>query len=202
LHYIKLNSNQFALVDIDDSGYTLYDSLSDYVTGTVSSEEIDFNKFNFAYCPTLTENNSLKPCNMYVNTTYDNNINCYSIIVAQDKTSKEVRWIQPLYSMQNRYQIPMLNSWDGSLTIDKKNGIILSTVVGAGKKTANNTFEGVLMGEIQQENEIPLMGLYGFSKGEQSFGFKTDGTAFIGKSGGGRIEFDGNYGTIKSASYD
>jgi hypothetical protein len=28
----------------------------------------------------------------------------------------------------------MLNSWDGELTIDKNNGTILSTMVGAGSK--------------------------------------------------------------------
>jgi hypothetical protein len=42
----------------------------------------------------------------------------------------------------------MLNSWDGSLTIDEKNGTIMSTMIGAGRKSKNNTFEGVLMGNI------------------------------------------------------
>ena len=34
-----------------------------------------------------------------------------------------------------------------------------------------------------------------------SYAFKEDGTAFIGKAGRGRIELDGNYGTIKSSSW-
>jgi hypothetical protein len=34
------------------------------------------------------------------------------------------------------------------LTIDENNGIILSTVVGAGRKNSDNQFSGVLMGEV------------------------------------------------------
>jgi hypothetical protein len=42
----------------------------------------------------------------------------------------------------------MLNSWDGGLTIDEENGIILSTMLGAGRKNDDNTFSGVLIGDI------------------------------------------------------
>jgi hypothetical protein len=41
-------------------------------------------------------------------------------------------------------------------------------------------------------------GLYGFHHGAQSFGFNINGTAFIGKSNGGRISFDGTHGFIYS----
>ncbi|MDD7754111.1 MAG: hypothetical protein PUJ51_06340 [Clostridiales bacterium] len=34
-----------------------------------------------------------------------------------------------------------------------------------------------------------------------TYAFKDDGTAFIGKSGKGRISFDGNEGIIESGSY-
>ena len=98
----------------------------------------------------------------------------------------------------------MLNEWDGKLTIDEKNGTILSMMVGAGRKEADNSFSGVLMGDIQTNtnNElIDSIGLYGYHKGAQSYGFKVDGTAFIGKSNTGRIEFDGSKGTITSTQY-
>jgi hypothetical protein len=36
--------------------------------------------------------------------------------------------------MQSQYDFAMLNEWDGSLTIDEKNGTILSTMLGAGRK--------------------------------------------------------------------
>jgi hypothetical protein len=85
-------------------------------------------------------------------------------------------------------------------------------MIGAGRKTENNTFEGVLMGDVQKaegdqdnkefnyDNKTGL-GIYGFNDGAQSFGFNVDGTAFIGKSGRGRILMDGNKGQISSASY-
>ena len=44
-------------------------------------------------------------------------------------------------------------------------------------------------------------GVYGFHEGAMSYALKEDGTAFIGKSGGGRILLDGNKSIIESASY-
>jgi hypothetical protein len=98
----------------------------------------------------------------------------------------------------------MLNAWDGSLQIDEENGTIMSSMVGAGRKTTNNTFEGVLMGDIGGQvnsDNATGIGLYGYHDGAQSFHFGIDGKAFLGKSGRGRILLDGNSGTISSASY-
>jgi hypothetical protein len=96
-----------------------------------------------------------------------------------------------------------LNEWDGTATTIKDSSI-MSPCIGAGSKDSeNNTFSGVLMGKIKKTGEQQAKhGLYGFNKGEEVFGFKEDGTAFIGKSSGGRIKFDGNKSEIKSASYD
>jgi hypothetical protein len=44
-------------------------------------------------------------------------------------------------------------------------------------------------------------GLYGFRDGEMSFAFMEDGTAFMGRSGEGRILFDGTSGSIQSGNY-
>ena len=104
---------------------------------------------------------------------------------------------------QNVYGSSVINKWDGGLTVDEENNTILSAMVGAGRKNANNKFEGILMGDISKskDNSLTDIGLYGFYNGAQSFGFKVDGTAFIGKSGGGRIEFNGTNSTITSVSY-
>lgn len=110
-------------------------------------------------------------------------------------------WRQPLLIIQNRYASAMLNSWDGKLTIDEKNGTILSSMIGAGKKNDDNSFSGVLMGNVQLADKTPTIGLYGYNYGAQSFGFLENGTAFIGKSNTGRIWFDGNQGYITSQSY-
>jgi hypothetical protein len=86
----------------------------------------------------------------------------------------------------------------------------------AGRKATNNTFEGVVMGDValgtssnigfENGSNIGLsnqtgLGLYGFQDGTQSFGFNIDGTAFLGKAGRGRIIFNGNSGTIASANW-
>ena len=112
----------------------------------------------------------------------------------------QIVWTQPIYIYQNEYSSALLNSWDGSLTFDEENGIILSRTVGAGSKDNRNRYKGVIMGDVAQVDNTPIYGLYGYSEGVQSFGFKIDGTAFIGKSGKGQINFDGNSGQISSLS--
>jgi hypothetical protein len=70
----------------------------------------------------------------------------------------------------------------------------------AGKKNSNNTFTGVVMGEDKSSIDNTI-GLYGYSEGVQSFGFRENGTAFIGAERTGRIEFDGTKAIIKSSNY-
>lgn len=134
-------------------------------------------------------------------------VNCYRDLLKPNeqgeiKREKTLVWSQPLYIYQNSYTSTLLNSWDGKLTIDEENGTILSTAVGAGAKDDENRFNGVIMGDLSGIDKTPVFGLYGYNEGQQSFGFKVDGTAFIGKSGRGQINFDGNSGTISSLSYN
>jgi hypothetical protein len=88
-------------------------------------------------------------------------------------------------------------------------------MLGAGRKEIDNTFSGVILGDVQAKAGFAVdnmddiskgpksgLGLYGLHHGAQSFGFNIDGTAFLGKSGKGRIYFDGNYGMIKSGAWD
>ena len=61
-----------------------------------------------------------------------------------------------------------------------------------------------MMGDLSKSkssNDLNQTGLFGFHQGVLSFGFKSDGSAFIGKAGSGRIEFDGTNSTIMSAGY-
>lgn len=163
-----------------------------------------------AYLPTLSKG-ALLPANMWVDggdVSYDAEKNATSHIpYVFCKVGEDVVWSQPILIIQNRYPSPMLNAWDGKFTIDEENGTILSTMVSAGRKNKDNQFEGVLMGDIEAgsgfnpDNKSGL-GIYGFNAGAQAFGFNIDGTAFLGKSGRGRILFDGNSGSISSASYN
>ena len=112
--------------------------------------------------------------------------------------------IVPIVTILNSYGLSYLNSWDGtSIEINEDGGYILAPQVGAGVKEEDNSFSGVLMGQLEGvSSNSGLVGLYGFDHGAASYGFLQDGTAFIGKSGLGQIKFDGNESTIMSANYE
>lgn len=183
-----------------------YDEDGKYANATtLASNEY---KLLYNYMPRLAADNSLIPSQMFLDqktyTGQPNNLHqLHPVVICQD-SSNVVLWAQPIYLMQNRYASGMLNDWDGGFEIDKENGTIMSTMVGAGRKTTNNTFEGVLMGNVERasEDNATGIGLYGFHDGAQSFHFGIDGTAFIGKSGHGRIRFDGDHGSIYSDQFD
>lgn len=112
--------------------------------------------------------------------------------------------IHPIMMYLNTYGNEPINGWDGTkLDIDGKGQYILAPQVGAGIKNKDNTFTGVVMGKDTSQQ---LVGLYGYDKGIASFGFKADGTAFIGKSKKGQILFnqvDGNEkAIIQSGNYE
>ena len=183
------------------------------VEGYISNAEIIFDDIdsNYVYFPAIKHRDGdssspgwfLEPKNMFF-TGLTNKVTL-KVTMAFNLNGQIAyyNWYQPILIIQNRWPSAMMNAWDGSLTIDEKNGTILSTMVGAGKKEADNTFTGVLMGDIATGAgyEDKQLGVYGFNHGQQSFGFRDDGTAFIGKAGKGRIEFDGNSGRIQSMSY-
>lgn len=111
-------------------------------------------------------------------------------------------WYQPIIIRQDKYDFDVLNNWDGKLQINENGDYILSSMMVAGTKDSNNTFTGVMMGDLgKAEGNIRESGLFGFNKGSASFGFKTDGTAFIGKNGEGRIVFNGKDSVIQSGNY-
>ena len=155
-----------------------------------------------AYMPKLNKDNTITPAPMYFD--YSGKDASFYVPVAICKVGDDIVWTQPIVITQNRYESSTLNEWNGKFKIDEENGTILSTMVGAGRKTENNTFEGVLMGDIEAGANFNGngIGMYGFNDGAQSFYFGVDGTAFIGKAGRGRIYFDGNEGKIQSASYN
>ena len=152
------------------------------------------------YMPVLNSENRLTPAPLYIQ-----DLDYVPVVICT--VNGDFAWVQPIIITQNCYASSTLNDWGGSLTIDEKNGTILSTAVGAGKKDEQNRFWGVLMGDIGKglnfdSDNMSGLGLYGFHEGAQSFCLSADGTAFFGKAGRGRIYFDGTSGTIASASYE
>ena len=147
------------------------------------------------YVPQLI-NDRLAPLSFYVKGACEDNC-----VVAEQ--NGKIIWSQPLLIEQNKYASTTLGNWDGELNVGKQEkGTILAPRIAAGKKNTDNTFSGVILGDWKDDAGLQLTGMYGFNKGEQSFAFKEDGTAFLGKNGRGRIEFDGNKGLIQSSQYD
>lgn len=112
-------------------------------------------------------------------------------------------YIQPIVGTLNAFSKSILNQWDGSsLEINSDGSYILASQIGAGTKDNNNRFSGVLMG-ILNEGGTTKTGLMGFNAGVSTFGFMSDGSAYIGKSGAGRIEFvpSNNKVLLQSANF-
>ena len=178
---------------------------------TQDQKIVDEVAFYWKCMPKLDSNHKLIPSVMYVGEVYDEAkvrkmINAYPVVCAYD-VGGTLLWAQPIVIDQNRYPNAVANAWDGEFVIDEKNGTIMSTMVGAGYKNTDNTFSGVMMGNlaggesVTQAGNKTDVGLYGFDHGAQSFGLNIDGTAFFGKAGRGRILIDGNDSTIQSQSY-
>lgn len=169
-------------------------SLGEDTVGINLKDEYNTTSVITYYYPTVTTEGVLSAPAMYLKENGKQvGVSC--------KIDGKVVWFQPLYIYQNSYSSSLLNSWDGSLTQDEKNGTILSTMIGAGKKDSFNRFNGVLMGDISAANNQHDIGLYGYHEGVQSYGLNINGTAFIGKSGRGQIKFNGNSGYIQSGNY-
>ena len=67
---------------------------------------------------------------------------------------KKVLWIQPLLITNGVYDYSMLNEWDGTLTTDEGAGTVMSAIIGAGRKNEDNTFSGILLGDVQDTNDL------------------------------------------------
>lgn len=104
-----------------------------------------------------------------------------------------VKVYQAIAFARNVYASSIINSWDQQLLIDKEKNAILTRMLSAGVKDRKNRFSGVMMGDWSDygDSSIDPIGLYGFKEGVQTFGFKADGTGFIGSAGYGQITFDG-----------
>lgn len=147
-----------------------------------------------------TENDYiLQPLAMYMK-----NAPAYHVI-AKDQLGRPV-FNQPILVMQNAYPSATLNKWGGKeIELNNDEGIILAPGIAAGRKEDDNTFSGVMLGDWSADTITPEFsaqtGVYGFHHGAVSYAFKEDGTAFIGKSGKGRIVLDGNSSNIYNDGY-
>ena len=112
----------------------------------------------------------------------------------------------PIYMSLNRYGNAAINGWDGnSVSIDKDGcGVILAPKIGAGKKEEDNSFTGMIMGQVREAGKINIeTGLFGYKGGERTLFLNAeDGSAIFGKGGKGQITIDPNNNKALLYSHD
>lgn len=167
-------------------------------TETTAPVEREYTKYRLRSNAEFTDDNGVKQDRLQ----WSENLlkqDYYSYIYFRDND----KYVAQAFAFaRNYYASSLVNDWNGvSLTWDEENGAVLSTMIAAGSKDSENRFTGVMMGDwgSKGDESLDTPGMYGYHQGEQSFGFKTDGTGFIGKSGKGRIQFDGNEAIISNA---
>lgn len=130
-----------------------------------------------------------------------NYLNNYCIAVFKDN---KVIWSQPIVQIRNLYPSAVVNNWNGKVEINEEQGTVMAPMIVAGNKNANNTFSGVILGAPQgdYDDSMSYTGIYGYGNGVQTYGFRADGTAFIGAANRGQINFDGNESVIQSGNYE
>lgn len=151
------------------------------------------------------QNNTFAPVSQYIDNVEQFGV-AYGPINNGSIGSADVVWQCPIIKEQYRYPYAAINEWNGmDISLNEGTGTILAPRLGAGKKV-DGQFSGVILGDWASQSEIDGLisgqtGIYGMQNGAISYAFKDDGTAFIGKSGTGRIQFDGTRGTITSNRY-
>ena len=110
----------------------------------------------------------------------------------------------PIYMILNRYGHNALNGWDGnSIQLNANGDTILAPQIGAGKKQSDNTYTGVLMGDVKT-NSSNDTGIFGYQHGQRSiFLDAKTGNASFGKPGAAQIKITASSGegTIQSGDY-
>lgn len=131
----------------------------------------------------------IRPASKYDGVSVTNAVCCSCI-----KVNTTVGRIHiPIHFLLNKYGMANINEWDGnSVQIDDQGGFILAPQMGAGHKENDNSFTGVLMGEVRLPGKnTPQIGLLGFDEGTRSFFFNSqNGAALLGKAGTGQITID------------
>lgn len=148
----------------------------------------------------LLDNNTLEPLGVYLFNAEEEQYGVSCSI------NNEIVWLQPIVILRTTFTSPTINNWDGkSVDIDSDAGTVAAVMIAAGKKDANDLFTGVMLGDLDIEDENNSFintGLYGFKDGIPTFGLKDDGTAFFGSKGKGQILIDGNDSILTSQSYE
>ena len=116
------------------------------------------------------------------------------------------RILIPIYFGLNRYGMAALNAWNGNtIQTSAEGGFILSPQMGAGRKEDDNSFTGLVMGEVKEgSSSTTEVGLFGYNRGQRSIFLDAEtGTAAFGVRDQGQIVIDPSDGRalIRSGNY-
>lgn len=152
---------------------------------------------------TLNKNQKrFKPASSYDGQCVTIAIEC----IIRAKNEEVARALIPIYYGINRYGLSALNGWDGnSIQASAEGGFILSPQVGAGRKEEDNSFTGLVLGEVKEgSNSKKNVGLFGYNKGQRSIFLDAEsGTAAFGVADQGQVIIDPTEGRalIRSGNY-
>lgn len=151
---------------------------------------------------TLTTNTlEIKPTDIYDGECVSNAIKC----VIKQQNNIIARIHIPIHLSLNRYGLSLLNDWDGnSLLLNQNGGYILTPQIGAGKKEDDNSFTGMLIGQVKEANQKNTdTGLIAYHRGVRSMYLSAyDGYALFGKTGSGQIALDPSHDKALLYSHD
>lgn len=122
-------------------------------------------------------------------------VNCAIEVVVFKGETEFGRIHIPIHLLLNRYTNAALNDWDGnSISLDEDRGVILAPQIGAGKKETDNSFTGLLMGEVKEYGQDEAdVGLIGYKEGTRTLHIDAnEGQAIFGSKGNGQIIIDPN----------
>lgn len=113
----------------------------------------------------------------------------------------------PVHFMLNTYGHAALNEWDGnSISLDANgNTMLLAPQAGFGKKEADNSYTGVLLGTVKDYNNNGLehTGMFGYNAGTRTMFLNSkNGSAIFGSSGKAQVIIDPNQDKAKLYSGD
>lgn len=110
---------------------------------------------------------------------YIDNINYKFSVIA--KKGNTIYWIQPIQITYSRYELGIINEWDGT-TATMDGGTIMAATVAVGKNS-DDGFSGIVLGDmlLDKSSQNSTTGLYGISKGKTTFSLTDNGLATFGK---------------------
>ena len=173
--------------------------------------KIHFSDENFTNFIDIEDKMKIKP-----KTVYDKDKKSSGVIFTRIKGNTETDvYTFPLVAIQNKYQIALIdNRTPASSTTLTENSEVVNSVMTSGSTNSNNTFTGMVIGSVSNNNStLPTAtssGLFGYQNGTPFYGFSDDGIAFIGreseidrngnviKNNGGNIHWNDAGGIIKS----